>query len=214
MEKFYTIHEFSKMLGVTPQTLRNWDRSGRLHPHHTSSNGYRYYSNEQLNQVLNRKIKNERIVIGYCRVSSNKQKDDLNRQIENVKTYLLAQGNPFEIISDIGSGINYKNKGLQELIQRIVQNKVEKIVILYKDRLLRFGYELVEYIASMYQCEIEIIDRSENSEQQELVDDLVQMITVFISKLKGQRANNVKKLVQELKRGDLNEKSNKGDVGS
>ena len=69
----------------------------------------KYYSDEQLNQVINVKPKN-RITIGYCRVSSHKQKDDLERQIDNVKTYLLAKGQPFEIISDIGSGINYKKK--------------------------------------------------------------------------------------------------------
>ena len=76
-------------------------------------------------------------------VSSHKQKDDLKRQIDNVKTYLLAKGQPFEIISDIGSGINYKKKGLQELIRRISQDQVEKVVVLYKDRLLRFGFELI-----------------------------------------------------------------------
>ena len=78
-----------------------------------------------LHQVINVKPKN-RITIGYCRVSSHKQKDDLERQIDNVKTYLLAKRQPFEIISDIGSGINYKKKGLQELIRRISQNQVEK----------------------------------------------------------------------------------------
>ena len=114
----------------------------------------------------------KRITIGYCRVSSHKQKDDLERQIDNVKTYLLAKGQPFEIISDIGSGINYKKKGLQELIRRISQNQVEKVVVLYKDRLLRFGFELIEYIASLYNCEIEIIDNTEKSEQQELVEEI------------------------------------------
>lgn len=99
-----------KILGVSAQTLRNWDNSGKLHPHHTSSNGYRYYSHEQLNQVMNIKLNLDRKVIGYCRVSSNKQRVDLERQIQNMKTYLTAQGRPFEIISDIGSGINYKRK--------------------------------------------------------------------------------------------------------
>ena len=77
MSKYYSINEFSKILGVSAQTLRNWDNNGKLHPHHTSSNGYRYYSHEQLNQVMNIKPNLDRIVIGYCRVSSNKQKDDL-----------------------------------------------------------------------------------------------------------------------------------------
>ena len=151
---------------------------------------------------------------GYCRVSSNKQKDDLERQIENMKLYLTAQGKPFEIISDIGSGINYKKKGLEELIKRISQNKVEKVVVLYKDRLLRFGFELVEYIASLYNCEIEIIDNTEKSEQQELVEELVQIITVFSCKLQGKRANKAKKLVKELieEGGEDNDKNNQSGL--
>ena len=198
MSKYYSINKFSKILGVSAQTLRNGNKKGKLHPHHTSSNGYRYYSHEQLNQVMNVKPNLDRIVIGYCRVSSNKQKDDLERQIENMKLYLTAQGKPFEIISDIGSGINYKKKGLKELMKRISQNKVDKVVVFYKDRLLRFGFELVEYIASLYDCDIEIIDHTEKTEQQELVEDLVQIITVFSCKLQGQRANKVRKLVKEL----------------
>ena len=110
----------------------------------------------------------------------------------------MAKGQPFEVISDIDSGINYKKKGLQELIRRISQNQVEKVVVLYKDRLLRFGFELIEYIASLYNCEIEIIDNTEKSEQQELVEDLVQIITVFSCKLQGKRANKAKKLIREL----------------
>ena len=90
--KYYSINKSSKILGVSAQTLRNWDKKGKLHLHHTSSNGYRYYSHEQLNQVMNVKLNLDRIVIGYCRVSSNKQKDDLERQIENMKFYLTAQG--------------------------------------------------------------------------------------------------------------------------
>jgi len=166
------------------------------------SNGYRYYSHEQLNQVMNIKPNLDRIAIGYCRVSSNKQKDDLERQIENMKLYLNAQGKPFEIISDIGSGINYKKKGLKELIKRISQNKVEKVVVLYKDRLLRFGFELIENLCKKYGTEIEIIDNTEKTEEQELVEDLVQIITVFSSKLHGKRANKAKKMIKELLEDD------------
>ncbi len=215
MSKYYSINQFSKILGVSAQTLRNWDNNGKLHPHHTSTNGYRYYSHEQLNQVMNITPNLNRQVIGYCRVSSNKQKDDLERQVENMKLYLTAQGKPFEIITDIGSGINYKKKGLRELIKLITQNKVDKIVVLYKDRLLRFGFELVEYIASLYGCEIEIIDNTEKSEQQELVEDLVQIITVFSCKLQGKRANKARKLVKELiECGEENGKVNKSNVNT
>ena len=217
-KQIYSIGEFAKKIGKTQQTLRNWDNSGKLHPHHTSSNGYRYYSHEQLNQVMNIKLNLDRKVIGYCRVSSNKQRVDLERQIQNMKTNLTAQGRPFEIISDIGSGINYKKKGLKELLKLITQNKVDKVVVLYEDRLLRFGYELVEYLASLYNCEIEIIDNTEKSEQQELVEDLVQIITVFSCKLQGKRANKAKKLIRELINGESevneNDKRNKSNVST
>ena len=129
--------------------------------------------------------------------------------------YLISQGKPFEIISDIGSGINYKKKGLKELIKLITQNKVEKIVVLYKDRLLRFGFELIEYIASLYNCEIEIVYTTKKSEQQELVEDLVQIITVFSCKLQGKRANKARKLVKELiEDGEDSDKINKSNVNS
>ena len=197
-KKYYTTGEFAELCGIKKKTLFHYDDIDLFKPEKVMSNGYRYYSHEQLNQVMNVKPNLDRIVIGYCRVSSNKQKDDLERQIENMKLYLTAQGKPFEIISDIGSGINYKKKGLKELMKRISQNKVDKVVVFYKDRLLRFGFELVEYIASLYDCDIEIIDHTEKTEQQELVEDLVQIITVFSCKLQGKRANKARKLVKEL----------------
>lgn len=214
MSKYYSISKFSKILGVSAQTLRNWDANGKLHPHHTSSNGYRYYSHEQLNQIMNIKPNLDRIVIGYCRVSSNKQKDDLERQIENMKLYLNAQGKPYEIISDIGSGINYKKKGLKELIKRISQNNIEKVIVFHQDRLVSFGFELIEYIASLYNCDIEIIDNTEKSEQQELVEDLVQIITVFSCKLQGNSVNKARKLVKELieEEGAKSDKVNKSEI--
>ena len=172
----------------------------QLKPARIEDTGYRYYSQEQLNHFLGLKdikTKNKKI-IGYCRVSSNKQKDDLERQIDNVKNYLMSQGKPFEIISDVGSGINYNKKGLQSLIQRIQNNEIQKVVVLYKDRLLRFGFELVEYIAKLNNCTIEIIDNTDKTEEQELVEDMIQIVTVFACRLQGKRANKAKKFVKEL----------------
>ncbi len=200
--KYYSIAEFSKILNVSAQTLRNWNKKGQLNPHHTSSNGYRYYSQEQLNQVLDIKPNLERKTVGYCRVFSSKQKDDLVRQVENMSTYLIAQGKPFEIIQDIGSGINYKKKGLKQLIKQVTQGEVDKIVVLYKDRLLRFGFELMEYVCSLYHCEIEIVDITKKSEQEELVEDLIQIVTVFSCRLQGKRANKTKKMIEELVKND------------
>lgn len=191
------------MIDVSAQTLRNWEKSGKLIPDYKTSSGYRYYSQEQVDAITGNKANIEnRITIGYCRVSSTKQKDDLKRQVENVKAYLLAQGRPFEIIEDIGSGINYNKKGLLELLQKVIDHKVEKIVILYKDRLLRFGYELFENIAKSYGTSIEVIDNTEKTEQQELIEDLVQIITVFSCRLQGKRAKKTKEMIKELVKDD------------
>ena len=191
------------MIDVSAQTLRNWEKSGKLIPDYKTSSGYRYYSQEQVDAITGNKTNMEnRIVIGYCRVSSTKQKDDLERQVQNVKAYLLAQGKPFEIIEDIGSGINYNKKGLLELLQKVIDHKVEKIVVLYKDRLLRFGYELFENIAKSYGTSIEIIDNTEKTKQEELVEDLVQIITVFSCKLQGKRAKKTKEMIKELIKDD------------
>lgn len=191
------------MMDVSAQTLRNWEKSGKLIPDYKTSSGYRYYSQEQVDAITGNKTNMEnRIVIGYCRVSSTKQKDDLERQVQNVKAYLLAQGRPFEIIEDIGSGINYNKKGLLELLQKVIDHKVEKIVVLYKDKLLRFGYELFENIEKSYGTSIEIIDNTEKTEQQELVEDLVQIITVFSCRLQGKRAKKTKEIIKELVKDD------------
>lgn len=125
--------------------------------------------------------------------------------------YLLSKGKPFEIITDIGSGINYKRKGLEELLKWITQNQVETVVVLYKDRLVGFGFDLVEYITSLYHCKIEIVDTSKKSEQQELVEEFVQIITVFSSKLQGKRANKAREMMKEWME---DEKDNKNHVDS
>ena len=204
MSNYYAIGDAAKLIGVTVQTLRNWDRKGKLKPHHVAESGFRYYSQDQINQMIGIRTNSiQKHVVGYCRVSSAKQKDDLDRQIENMTMYLTAQGNPFEIISDMGSGINYNKKGLQELIRQITMNHVSKVVVLYKDRLLRFGFELIEYIASLYGCEIEVVDTTEKTEQQELVEDLVQIITVFSCRLQGKRANKTRKMIKELTEDEI-----------
>lgn len=207
--KYYSIGQFAKLIGKTTQTLRNWDNQNVLKAHHVAKSRYRYYSQEQLNHFLGLKEENQlsKKVIGYCRVSSNKQKDDLERQIENVKTYMYAKGYQFEIISDIGSGINYNKKGLNQLMDMITNSEVEKIVILYKDRLIRFGYEMIENLCNKYGTTIEIIDNTEKSEEQELVEDLIQIVTVFSCKLQGKRANRAKKMIKELLEDDTGKKS-------
>lgn len=202
--EYYSIGKFARLIGTTEQTLRNWDKKGTLKPHHITESGYRYYSQQQLNRLLG--IKNHKdktkIVIGYCRVSNNRKKDDLHKQIENVKTYMYAKGYQFEIISDIGSGTNYKNKGLNELIKRVINLEVEKIVVLYKDRLVSYGFELIENICNKYSTDIEIIDSTKKTEEHEVVEDLVQIMNTFSSMLEDKYSNKIKKIIKELTEND------------
>ena len=208
--KYYSIGQFAKAIGKTTKTLRNWDKNWKLKPVRVEDTGYRYYSQEQLNHFLGLKLEKQinKKIIGYCRVSSHKQKDDLERQIENVKTYMYAKGYQFEIITDIGSGINYNKKGLNQIIDMVTNSEVEKIVVLYKDRLIRFGYELIENLCNKFGTIIEIIDNTEKTEQQELVEDLVQIVTVFSCRLQGKRANKAKKMIKELIEDDKDIKDN------
>lgn len=111
---------------------------------------------------------------------------------------MIAKGYQFEIIQDIGSGINYNKKGLNKLIDMITNSEIEKVVILYKDRLIRFGYELIENLCNKYGTTIEVIDSTEKSEEQELVEDLIQIVTVFSCRLQGKRANKAKKMIKQL----------------
>ena len=201
--KKYSIGQFAKKINRTQHTLRNWDKSGKLKPQIVDKNtGYRYYTEKQLKEFYGEVSNKERMVIGYCRVSSAKQKEELERQVENVKTYLITKGYQFKIISDIGSGINYDRKGLNQLIQMILQDEVSKVVVLYKDRLVRFGFELIENICEFKSVDIEVIDSTEKSEEQEVVEDLVQIITVFSCRLQGKRAKKTKDMIKELLNDD------------
>ena len=189
----------SKKLGVTAQTLRNWDREGKLKPAYVKSNGYRYYSlDDILSFTQERKTKKELKVIGYARVSSKKQSDELIRQVENLNKILKEKYTDFEIISDIGSGINYTNPGLKKLIELINKKEVDLIVVLYKDRLVRFGFELIEYFAKLNNVKIEILDNNEKPQETELVEDLVQIITAFSCIIQGTRKKHTKELLSKI----------------
>ena len=197
--KYYSAKTVTQILGVTAQTLRNWDREGKLKPSYVKSNGYRYYSEDLiLSYTQEKKTKKNLNIIGYARVSSKKQSDDLERQVNNLKTYLDTKNQNYEIITDIGSGINYKKPGLRKLIEKINKKEVDVIVVLYKDRLLRFGFELVEYFAELNNVKIEVLDKIDKNQDQELVEDLVQIVTVFSSKLQGKRKKKTKEIINEF----------------
>ena len=142
---------------------------------------------------------NEKLSIAYCRVSSIDQKDDLVRQINTVSEYCIAKGYQFRIIQDLGSGLNYNKKGLKELIELICSQRINRIIINYKDRLIRYGYEIMENICELNGVKIEIINHTEDKTyEQELVEDVLSIITVFSSKLYGSRSHKIKKIEEEF----------------
>lgn len=200
-----SIGKFAKKIGVNVATLRRMEKKGELMPTHVSSGGTRYYSTKQLKHFIKGENKNK-LVVGYCRVSTRSQKDDLETQVNNVKSYMIAKGYQYEIIEDIGSGINYNKKGLKQLIDKINNQEVSKVVVLYKDRLIRFGFELIEYFCEINNVELEVVDHTDKSKEEELTDDLIQIITVFANRLYGQRSKKTKRLIEEVKNSDNSNK--------
>lgn len=194
-----SIGKFAKELGVTPEHVRTMHRTGEVIPARISEKGTRYYSEEQLRELKNsRTPQREEKVVAYCRVSTKSQKDALEKQVENVKSYMYAKGYSFEVITDIGSGINYKNKGLQKLISLIDSNQVTKVVVLCKDRLVQFGFELIQLLCDLHDVDVEIVDNSERSGEEELTDDLIEIITVFANRLYGSRSKKTKTLIERV----------------
>ena len=181
--KYYSAKTVTQILGVTAQTLRNWDKEGKLKPAYTKE----------------RDRKKDKRLVGYVRVSSKKQEDDLIKQKENLESYLKETNQEYEIVSDIGSGINYNKPGLKKLIEKINKKEVDEIVVLYKDRLLRYGFELIEYFASLNNVKIRVLDKINKIEDEELVEDLEQIITVFSCKIQGKRKSKTKKILEEIK---------------
>lgn len=200
-----SIGKFAKKVGLTTASLRRMHESGECIPYHITKGGTRYYSLDQLKD-FSTADKKKKLVIGYCRVSNLSQKDDLEIQINNIKSYMYAKGYEFEIISDIGSGIDYKKKGLQELLNKINDQDVSKIIILHKDKLIGFGFELIEYLCKVNNVKIEIIDNTEQSKK-EMSDNLVQIVTIFANCLYGQQSKKTKQLIDGVKQNVSNEKN-------
>ena len=199
MEKHYSISEFSELSGVSKSTLRRYDKENTFKPAFTSKGGHRRYTETQLFEITQKKRKDiNKINIGYVRVSSKKQVDDLERQYKLMENYLISKGESFQIIKSVGSGVNYNNQSLNELIDLVISGKVDKIFIMYKDRLVRFGFELLENLFKRYGVDIEIINHQNNTMEEDLVTDLIQIITVFSAKLNGKRKYNLNKFKKEL----------------
>ena len=198
MDKYYTIGEVSKIIGVTVKTLRRWEESGKLIPDARTAGKHRRYSESQIRNFLGKPLlfdKDNKKVILYARVNSWAQKDELDNQIEALKQYTIASGQSFDDVwSDYGSGLNYKRGKLTKLVNLALSGQLDKVVITHKDRLVRFGYELIEDIFNKCGAQIVIINRSEKPDFiEELAKDLRSIVQDFYALLYDKRSSRYKK---------------------
>jgi len=194
------ISQAAKELGVSQETLRRWEAAGKIEVERTP-NGHRRYDLTKLYGLVPRPPDGSRPTLAYARVSSYDQKEDLERQASLLETFCAANGWSYEVIQDFGSGLNYNKKGLQQLIRRICSGTVGRLVLTHKDRLLRFGSELVFALCEVYHTEVVIINQGEGplSFEEELAQDVLEIITVFSARLYGSRSPKNRKLVETLR---------------
>lgn len=204
MNKIISIGQAAKLLGVHVQTLRNWEKSGKLKPDSISPGGTRRYNSDTIMRISGKELpqieKDDRVTIAYARVSSQDQKEDLKRQAQVLELYCAEHGYKYELITDLGSGMNYYKKGLTTLISRILDNGVKRLVLTHKDRLLRFGAELIFSICEAKGVEVVIINRGEEeaSFEEDLAKDVLEIITVFSARLYGSRSGKNRKIIEKL----------------
>lgn len=192
----YKLKEISNMLGVTPITLKNWERANRIKFERTSTN-IRFLSRQSLIEVLDKHglyVNDANIIrrdVIYARVSSHDQKKhgDLDRQVQ----FLIEQNNDLKnvlVLSEVGSGLNDKRKKLQQLLKMVMNDEVSRVFVTYRDRLTRFGFNYLETMFNAKGVEIVIVKQitAEMSVEQELMNDMMSLIASFSGKLYGLRS--------------------------
>lgn len=180
MSEYLSGKQASVILGISQNTLRKYANLKKINTILTPGGQRRY----DVNSYLKRSFKKKRLKICYCRVSSQGQKDDLVRQVN-----MMSQKYPNHIIiSDVGSGINFKRPGLRKIINYAILGRLEELVVAHKDRLCRIGYDLIEYILLNYSNTQIITDiQSIESDSERITKDLLEIITVYGAKLNGKR---------------------------
>jgi putative resolvase len=199
LDKLYRIGQAAQILGVSTSTLRRWEREGKLIPERTEGS-HRLYRLSQFKMSKTQSSARDRKTIAYARVSSHDQKSDLERQKKVLEMYCASHGWKFELITDLGSGMNYYKKGLKKLLNAIIENNVGRLVITHKDRLLRFGAELVFALCEAKEVEVIIINSGTDAKfEEELAKDVLEIITVFSARLYGSRSRKNQKLLEGMK---------------
>ena len=201
MDRFIGISEAAAALGVSVTTLRRWEAAGHVVAER-SAGGHRRYDLAKLRPDLARQREDEqRRTVAYARVSSHDQKDDLERQKQVLELYCARQGWTFEVVADLGSGMNYRKKGLRKLLDSIIAGRIGRLVITHKDRLLRFGAELVFAICEAKNVEVVILNQGEDASfEEDLAKDVLEIITVFSARLYGSRSRKNQKLLDNVKK--------------
>jgi predicted site-specific integrase-resolvase len=199
-KRLVSIEKKKKMLGVSVVTLRRWDEEGRLVATKTEGNHRRYDMLKIKPETVHGfDFSDNRKTIAYARVSSHDQKSDLERQKQVLELFCSKNGWSFDIISDLGSGMNYHKKGLKKLLDSILDDKVGRLVLTHKDRLLRFGAELVFSICEAKGVEVVIINKGDDTSfEEDLATDVLEIITVFSARLYGSRSKKNKKLIDDV----------------
>ena len=194
-----SIGEVAVMLGVSVVTLRRWDRSGKLRSVFRTFGNHRRYNLDDILKLFNKDFFNIKKVIGYSRVSSFDQKKDLETQTKVITNFIKDRYDNFEIIEDLGSGLNYRKRGLLRLIKMICNQEISVLVLTHKDRLLRFGSEIIIQLCERFNIKVEILNSNEEETfEQTLCNDVLSIITVFSAKLYGKRSHKNKKKLLEV----------------
>ncbi|MHB8253423.1 MAG: IS607 family transposase [Acidiferrobacter sp.] len=200
MERIVSISEAADALGVSITTLRRWEAAGKLVAEHTAGGHRRYDLGKLRPEMFRAEDAASRQTIAYARVSSHDQKDDLERQKQGLALYCARQGWTFEVIADLGSGMDYHKKGLKRLLDAVIDGRIGRLVITHKDRLLRFGAELVFAICEAKNVEVVILNQGEDTTfEEDLAQDMLEIITVFSARLYGSRSRKNQKLLDGVK---------------
>lgn len=201
MDKLLSVSQAAELLGVSTNTLRRWEREGKLTANERTEGNQRRYRLSSIRPEMLRNDKQKKLTLAYARVSSHDQKEDLQRQRKMLEMFCSANGWQYEVISDLGSGMNYHKKGLRKLLEAIIEGQVSRLVLTHKDRLIRFGAELVFSICEVKNVEVLIMNRGENATfEEDLAKDVLEIITVFSARLYGSRSHKNKKLLDNLKK--------------
>ena len=194
----------AKHFGVSQETLRRWEKSGRISVERTPK-GHRRFDLSKFSTTFPKKLESKKHSLGYARVSSHDQKEDLLRQAQVLENFCLTNGWTYEIIQDLGSGLNFQKRGLKKLIQNVCSETIDRLVLTHKDRLLGFGSELIFSLCEQFGIEVVIMNKSEETRfEDDLVQDVLEIITVFSAKLYGARSRKNQKLLQALKQAAKN----------